>query len=55
MAENGVYWGEDGILRVICIGDQDEDSAREMMGEAVITANSAPGEIKVLFDTSPNH
>jgi|GEM_PF-2421983 len=52
MAKNEVYLGEDGILRVICIGDQDEDSAREMVEEAARIANSAPGQIKVLFDTT---
>ena len=52
MAKNEVYLGEDGILRVICIGDQDENSAREIVEEAVVIANSAPGQIKVLFDTT---
>ncbi|MFQ5873696.1 MAG: PAS domain S-box protein [Dehalococcoidia bacterium] len=50
--ENGVYLGEDGILRIICIGDQEESSAREMMEETVRIANAAPGEIRVLFDTT---
>lgn len=50
--ENEVYLGEDGILWVICIGDQDENSAREMAEEAVRIANDAPGLIKVLFDTT---
>ncbi len=52
MAKNEVYLGEDGILRIICIGDQDETSAREMVEEAARIANSASGQIKVLFDTT---
>ncbi|TET18480.1 MAG: response regulator transcription factor [Dehalococcoidia bacterium] len=52
MAKNEVYLDEDGILRIVCIGDQDENSASEMMEEAVRIANSASGQIKVLFDTT---
>lgn len=52
IVRNQVYVGEDGILHVICIGDQDETSAREMAEETARIANLALGSIKVLLDTT---
>jgi len=52
MSGNSVYLGEDGILRIMCVGDQDDDSARDMAEEALATAKAAPGEMKLLFDAS---
>ena len=52
MAGNSVYLGEDGILRIMCIGDQDEAAARDMAEEALATAKAAPNEMKLLFDAS---
>ena len=52
MAGNSVYLGEDGILRIMCIGDQDEAAARDMAEEALAMAKAAPSEMKLLFDAS---
>lgn len=52
MSENSVYLGQDGILRIICVGDQDEASARQMAQQMLATAKAAPGQIKVLFDAT---
>ena len=52
MSGNSVYLGEDGILRIMCIGDQDEAAAKDMAEEALATAKAAPGEMKLLFDAS---
>jgi NarL family two-component system sensor histidine kinase LiaS len=49
---NSVYLGEDGILRVMCIGDQDEASARDTVEQVMATAKTAPGEVDLLFDAS---
>ena len=52
MAQNSVFLGEDGILRITCVGDQDGTSAREMAGEALRILDQSSGGIKVLFDAT---
>jgi len=52
MAGNSVYLGEDGILRVMCLGDQDEATVRDTVEQALAAAKAAPAETKLLFDAS---
>ncbi len=52
MAENRVYLDEEGILRIVCIGDQDETSARAMVEERLRIAKTVSGPPRVLLDTT---
>ncbi len=52
MAENRVYLGEYGIIRMVCIGDQDEASARAMAEEMLRISKTVSGPPRVLFDTT---
>jgi len=50
--KNRVFLGEDGILRITCVGDQDGASAREMAEETLRLLDHNSDSIKVLFDAT---
>jgi len=50
--KNRIFLGEDGILRITCVGDQDGTSAREMAEETLRLLDHNSDSIKVLFDAT---
>lgn len=52
MGKNLVYLGEDGILRITCVGDQDQSTAMEMAEEMQGQMSSSSDIVGVLFDTA---
>ena len=52
MAHNSVFLGEDGILCITCVGDQNEISVKEIAEETLPILDQTSGPVKVLFDAT---
>lgn len=50
--ENEVYLGEDGVLHIVWVGDQNEASTMQMAEDIMRTVGAATGPVEILFDTT---